>query len=63
MFLSPSLYVVMESSGKTDGKVTLGLHLGGFRGSKQPFDGSIGNIGQCINVNMPISSEMITSLT
>ena len=38
VFLSPPVYVVMESSGKTDGKVALGLHMGGFRGSKQPFD-------------------------
>ena len=28
MFLSPLLYIVVESSGKTDGKVALGLHMG-----------------------------------
>ena len=50
----------MESSGKVDGKVAPSLHKGDFRGSM--YKGSIGKIGKCIIVNMPMSSEMLIGL-
>ena len=50
----------MESSGKVDGKVAPSLHKGDFRGSM--YKGSIGKIGKCIIVDMPMSSEMLTGL-
>ena len=54
----------VESSGKVDGKVAPGLHRGSFRGSQKPFTGvPLGKIGNCIFVNMQISSEVLIGLT